>query len=63
MLSEVAAQSAVFPQELTWSHTHISNHMSRNCSSTESVWPELLLQSNIEQVSGRFTRRKQSQQN
>ncbi|KAG7479219.1 hypothetical protein JOB18_020970 [Solea senegalensis] len=33
-------------QELTWSHTHISNSVS--CSS-ESVWPELLLQSNIEQ--------------
>ncbi|XP_018520947.1 uncharacterized protein si:ch211-151h10.2 isoform X2 [Lates calcarifer] len=33
-------------QELTWSHTHISNSMS---SSSESVWPELLLQSNIEQ--------------
>lgn len=63
MLSEVATQSAVFPQELTWSHTHISNHMSRSCSIAESVWPELLLQSNIEQVSGRFTRQKQSQQN
>ncbi|XP_056905030.1 uncharacterized protein si:ch211-151h10.2 isoform X2 [Takifugu flavidus] len=36
-------------QELTWSHTHISNHMSRSWSSAESVWPELLLQSNIEQ--------------
>lgn len=33
-------------QELTWSHTHISNSVS---SSSESVWPELLLQSNIEQ--------------
>ncbi|XP_041849827.1 uncharacterized protein si:ch211-151h10.2 isoform X2 [Melanotaenia boesemani] len=33
-------------QELTWSHTHIS---SRVDSSSESVWPELLLQSNIEQ--------------
>ncbi|XP_022617231.1 uncharacterized protein LOC111233646 [Seriola dumerili] len=33
-------------QELTWSHTHISNSVS---SSIESVWPELLLQSNIEQ--------------
>ncbi|XP_038548262.1 uncharacterized protein si:ch211-151h10.2 isoform X1 [Micropterus salmoides] len=33
-------------QELTWSHTHISNRMSSN---SESVWPELLLQSNIEQ--------------
>ncbi|XP_029373390.1 uncharacterized protein LOC115052995 isoform X2 [Echeneis naucrates] len=29
-------------QELTWSHTHMS-------SGIESVWPELLLQSNIEQ--------------
>lgn len=42
-----------FPQELTWSHTHISNHVSGSCSSAESVWPELLLQANIEQVSGR----------
>ncbi|KAM8768156.1 uncharacterized protein AB9X84_020341 [Acanthopagrus schlegelii] len=33
-------------QELTWSHTHISNSVS---SGAESVWPELLLQSNIEQ--------------
>ncbi|XP_071353312.1 uncharacterized protein [Trachinotus anak] len=33
-------------QELTWSHTHTSNSVS---SSIESVWPELLLQSNIEQ--------------
>ncbi|XP_067451936.1 uncharacterized protein si:ch211-151h10.2 [Thunnus thynnus] len=33
-------------QELTWSHTHISNSVS---SSSESVWPEVLLQSNIEQ--------------
>ncbi|XP_031142926.1 uncharacterized protein si:ch211-151h10.2 isoform X1 [Sander lucioperca] len=33
-------------QELTWSHTHMSNSVS---SSSESVWPELLLQSNIEQ--------------
>ncbi|XP_019943754.2 uncharacterized protein [Paralichthys olivaceus] len=33
-------------QELTWSHTHISHSVS---SSSESVWPELLLQSNIEQ--------------
>ncbi|KAI3354041.1 hypothetical protein L3Q82_018603, partial [Scortum barcoo] len=33
-------------QELTWSHTHISNRVS---SSAEAVWPELLLQSNIEQ--------------
>nr|XP_046245749.1 uncharacterized protein si:ch211-151h10.2 isoform X2 [Scatophagus argus] len=33
-------------QELTWSHAHISNSAS---SSSESVWPELLLQSNIEQ--------------
>ncbi|XP_008288000.1 uncharacterized protein LOC103363153 [Stegastes partitus] len=33
-------------QELTWSHTHTSNSL--KCSS-ESVWPELLLQSNIEQ--------------
>lgn len=49
---KLAAQSAVFPQELTWSRTHISNHMSRSCSGAESVWPELLLQSNIEQVSG-----------
>ncbi|XP_072247776.1 uncharacterized protein [Leuresthes tenuis] len=33
-------------QELTWSHTNISNRVD---SSSESVWPELLLQSNIEQ--------------
>ncbi|XP_041654442.1 uncharacterized protein si:ch211-151h10.2 [Cheilinus undulatus] len=33
-------------QELTWSHTHISNRVR---SSSESVWPELLLQSNMEQ--------------
>ncbi|XP_035766113.1 uncharacterized protein si:ch211-151h10.2 [Neolamprologus brichardi] len=33
-------------QELTWSHTHMSNSVN---SSSESVWPELLLQSNIEQ--------------
>ncbi|XP_034460910.1 uncharacterized protein si:ch211-151h10.2 [Hippoglossus hippoglossus] len=32
-------------QELMWSHTHISHRV----SSSESVWPELLLQSNIEQ--------------
>ncbi|KAM4627633.1 uncharacterized protein ACJ7VT_002580 [Polymixia lowei] len=32
-------------QELTWSHTHISHSV----SSGESVWTELLLQSNIEQ--------------
>ncbi len=35
------------PQELTWSHAHTSSRVS---SSSESVWPELLLQSNIEQV-------------
>ncbi|XP_034557507.1 uncharacterized protein si:ch211-151h10.2 [Notolabrus celidotus] len=33
-------------QELTWSHTHMSNRVS---SSGESLWPELLLQANIEQ--------------
>ncbi|XP_032361941.1 uncharacterized protein si:ch211-151h10.2 isoform X1 [Etheostoma spectabile] len=33
-------------QELTWSHTQLSNSVS---SSSESVWPELLLQSNMEQ--------------
>ncbi|CAN9510949.1 unnamed protein product [Ophioblennius macclurei] len=33
-------------QELTWSHANISNKVSR---SSESVWPEILLQSNIEQ--------------
>ncbi|XP_063762490.1 uncharacterized protein si:ch211-151h10.2 isoform X2 [Eleginops maclovinus] len=33
-------------QELTWSHTHIRNSVS---SRSESVWPELLLQTNIEQ--------------
>ncbi|XP_062275879.1 uncharacterized protein si:ch211-151h10.2 [Scomber scombrus] len=38
-------------QELTWSHTHISNSVSSSSSSSssESVWPEMLLQSNIEQ--------------
>lgn len=54
MLSEPAAEPAVSLQELTWSHTHISNHTSRSWSSAESVWPELLLQSNIEQVSGKM---------
>ncbi|CAB1452849.1 unnamed protein product [Pleuronectes platessa] len=33
-------------QELMWSHTHISHKVS---SSSESLWPELLLQANIEQ--------------
>ncbi|XP_013871333.1 uncharacterized protein si:ch211-151h10.2 isoform X2 [Austrofundulus limnaeus] len=33
-------------QELTWSHAHFSTKL--NLSSTESVWPELLLQSNME---------------
>ncbi|XP_034403653.1 uncharacterized protein si:ch211-151h10.2 [Cyclopterus lumpus] len=33
-------------QELTWRHTQTSNSVS---SSSESVWPELLLQSNFEQ--------------
>ncbi|XP_034078930.1 uncharacterized protein si:ch211-151h10.2 isoform X3 [Gymnodraco acuticeps] len=33
-------------QELAWSHTHIRNSVS---SHSESVWPELLLQTNIEQ--------------
>ncbi|XP_028276014.1 uncharacterized protein LOC114445258 [Parambassis ranga] len=33
-------------QEITWSHTHTSNSVN---SSMESVWPELLLQANIEQ--------------
>lgn len=33
-------------QELTWSHAHISNKVS---SGSESVWAEVLLQSNIEQ--------------
>ncbi|KAM7412703.1 hypothetical protein PAMA_020196 [Pampus argenteus] len=39
-------------QELTWSQTHISNSVSSSSSSSssgESVWPEMLLQSNIEQ--------------
>lgn len=35
-------------QELTWSQAHFSNKL--NISSTESVWPELLLQSNMEKV-------------
>ncbi|XP_076002032.1 uncharacterized protein LOC142995036 [Genypterus blacodes] len=35
-------------QELTWSRAHISHSVSSS-SSTESVWPERLLQSNIEQ--------------
>lgn len=41
-------------QELSWSHTHASSSASRGC---ELVWPELLLQSNIEQfdkVQGSF---------
>ncbi|XP_032401888.1 uncharacterized protein LOC116708169 isoform X2 [Xiphophorus hellerii] len=33
-------------QELTWSHAHISTKVNSSC---ESVWAELLLQSNIEQ--------------
>uniref|UniRef100_A0A096ME73 Si:ch211-151h10.2 n=1 Tax=Poecilia formosa TaxID=48698 RepID=A0A096ME73_POEFO len=33
-------------QELTWSHAHINTKVNCGC---ESVWPELLLQSNIEQ--------------
>ncbi|KAF3847418.1 hypothetical protein F7725_020446 [Dissostichus mawsoni] len=33
-------------QELAWSHTHIRNSVS---SHSKSVWPELLLQTNIEQ--------------
>ncbi|XP_070826697.1 uncharacterized protein [Chaetodon trifascialis] len=37
--------STLLLQELTWSHTHVSNSVS---SSSESIWPELLLQSNIE---------------
>ncbi|XP_076591777.1 uncharacterized protein LOC143323669 [Chaetodon auriga] len=37
--------STLLLQELTWSHAHVSNSVS---SSSESVWPELLLQSNIE---------------
>ncbi|XP_060903065.1 uncharacterized protein si:ch211-151h10.2 isoform X1 [Labrus mixtus] len=39
-------ESTQLLQELIWSHTHIRNSVS---SSSESVWPELLLQSNIEQ--------------
>ncbi|CAL8351920.1 unnamed protein product [Lota lota] len=35
-------------QELTWSHIHLSAHVSDGCSN-ESVWTEVLLQSNIEQ--------------
>ncbi|XP_020784326.1 uncharacterized protein si:ch211-151h10.2 isoform X2 [Boleophthalmus pectinirostris] len=34
-------------QELTWSHTNVSHTVN---SSIESVWPEKLLQSNIEQM-------------
>ncbi|XP_017293262.1 uncharacterized protein LOC108248793 [Kryptolebias marmoratus] len=34
-------------QELTWSHAHVSSEV--NAGGSESVWPELLLQSNIEQ--------------
>ncbi|KAM9732825.1 uncharacterized protein ACNS7B_015149 [Menidia menidia] len=34
-------------QELAWSHAHLSHKLDGSC---ESVWPELLLQSNIEQV-------------
>ncbi|XP_024133793.2 uncharacterized protein si:ch211-151h10.2 isoform X1 [Oryzias melastigma] len=39
-------ESTQLLQELTWSHTHICNKVN---SSSESVWPELLLQANIEQ--------------
>ncbi|XP_068580983.1 uncharacterized protein si:ch211-151h10.2 isoform X2 [Cebidichthys violaceus] len=39
-------ESTQLVQELTWRHTQISNSVS---SKSESVWPELLLQSNIEQ--------------
>ncbi|XP_056467621.1 uncharacterized protein si:ch211-151h10.2 isoform X2 [Gadus chalcogrammus] len=35
-------------QELTWTHITMSAHVSDSCSN-ESVWTELLLQSNIEQ--------------
>ncbi|XP_077468402.1 uncharacterized protein LOC144084027 [Stigmatopora argus] len=35
-------------QELIWSHGHAGNTL-KNCSS-ESVWPEMLLQSNMEQL-------------
>lgn len=50
--SQLLIWSAVFtqkslPQELMWRHTQTSSSVS---SSGESVWPELLLQSNIEQV-------------
>ncbi|MEQ2211823.1 hypothetical protein XENOCAPTIV_017329 [Xenoophorus captivus] len=38
---------ALLPQDLTWSHTHISSKVN---SGSESVWPDLLLQFNIEQV-------------
>lgn len=36
-------------QELTWSHSDTASN-TVGSSSSESVWPELLLQSNIEQV-------------
>ncbi|XP_069017355.1 uncharacterized protein [Embiotoca jacksoni] len=39
-------ESTQLLQELTWSHTYISNNVN---SSGESIWPELLLQSNMEQ--------------
>lgn len=39
-------ESTQLLQELTWSHAHISSNVS---SSSESVWPEILLQSNMEQ--------------
>ncbi|XP_077578947.1 uncharacterized protein LOC144200578 [Stigmatopora nigra] len=35
-------------QELLWSHGHAGNTL-KNCTS-ESVWPEMLLQSNLEQL-------------
>lgn len=38
----------LFPQELTWSHAHVSSKLNVGCG--ESVWPELLLQSNMEKV-------------
>ncbi|XP_020563741.1 uncharacterized protein LOC105355378 isoform X2 [Oryzias latipes] len=39
-------ESTQLLQELTWSHTHTCNKVN---SSSESVWPELLLQVNMEQ--------------
>lgn len=47
VLPAASTQKSDVPQELTWSHAHLSSSVK---SSAEAVWAELLLQSNIEQV-------------